>query len=98
MKAAHLCPTNCLQAGREYKAGDVCCMLTKPPSLLLPHDSCARQPAAECPGFVKVGEPLGQPENVVHYQTLLRDCPTLVTDWASVAWWLSKQNCDVSEV
>ena len=57
-----------------------------------------RQPAAECPGFVKVGEPLGQPENVVHYQTLLRDCPTLVTDWASVAWWLSKQNCDVSEV
>ena len=54
-------------------------------------------PAAECPGFVKVGEPLGQPENVVHYQTLLKDCPTLVTDWASVAWWLSKQNCDVSK-
>ena len=68
------------------------------PYLLLPDDSCACQPAAECPGFVKVGEPLGQRENVVHYQTLLKDCPTLVTDWASVAWWLSKQNCDVSEV
>ena len=61
--------------------------------------SCTtHMPAAECPGFVKAGEPLGQPENVVHYQTLLKDCPTLVTDWASVAWWLSKQNCDVSKV
>ena len=42
-------------------------------------------------GFVPIGEPHGQPENIEHFRQLLGKYPELVEDRHTALWWLAKQ-------